>query len=150
MRNSILKIMVALVLLTMATAWPLLAQSVTTLAKAEIPFDFVVGQKTLPAGEYEICPGNKTNKDILWIKKADSRAAANMITFGCNAKRQQAGPYLVFNRYGNQYFLSQVWTEFDQVGRQTPKTSVEKELIQAGGPKMAGAWPEVVLLGARK
>ena len=149
MRNSILKIMVALVLLTMATAWPLLAQSVTTLAKAEIPFDFVVGQKTLPAGEYEICPGNKTNKDILWIKKADSRATANVVTFGRNIKRQQAGPYLVFNRYGNQYFLSQVWAEFDEVGRQAAKSAAEKELIQKGGPNMSGTGPEVVLLRAK-
>jgi hypothetical protein len=150
MRNSILRIMVAFVLLTLVTAWPSLAQSVSTLAKAEIPFNFVVGQKTLPAGDYEIRPGNKTNKDILWIKNVDSRAAANMITFGRNAKRQQAGSYLVFNRYGSQYFLSQVWTEFDQVGRQTPKSAAEKELIHAGGLKMASAWPEVVLLAARK
>jgi hypothetical protein len=149
MRNSNLKIVVALVLLALVTAWPSLAQSVTTLAKAEIPFDFVVGQKTLPAGQYEICPGNKTNKDILWIKKADSRATANVVTFGRNIKRQQAGPYLVFNRYGNQYFLSQVWTEFDQVGRQAAKSAQEKEMIQAGGPKMTSAWPEVVLLRAK-
>ena len=149
MKNSILRIMVAFVLLTLVAAWPCLAQSVTTLAKAEIPFNFVVGQKTLPAGEYQIFPGNKVNKDILWIKKLDSRAAANMITFGRNAKRQQAGPYLVFNRYGSQYFLSQVWTELDQVGRQAPKSAAEKELIQAGGPKPASAWPEVVLLQAK-
>ena len=149
MKNSMLKIMVALVLLALAIAWPSLAQSVTTLAKAEIPFDFVVGQKTLPAGEYEICPGNKTNKDIFWIKKADSRAVANVVTFGCNIKRQQAGPYLVFNRYGNQYFLSQVWTEFDEVGRQAAKSAAEKELIQTGGQNMSGTGPEVVLLRAK-
>jgi hypothetical protein len=108
-----------------------------------------VGQKTLPAGEYAICPGNTTNKDILWIKKADSRAVANVVTFGRNIKRQQAGPYLVFNRYGNQYFLSQVWKEFDEVGRQAAKSAQEKEMIQGGGPKMASAWPEVVLLRTR-
>ena len=149
MRNSNLKTMVAFVLLGLVTVWPSLAQSVTTLAKAEIPFDFIVGQKTLPAGEYEICPGSKTNKDILWIKKADSQATANVVTFGRNTKRQQAGSYLVFNRYGNQYFLSQVWTEFDQVGRQAAKSAQEKEMIQAGGPKMTSAYPEVVLLRAK-
>lgn len=149
MRNSNLKIVGMLVLLTLVTAWPSLAQSVTTLAKAEIPFDFVVGQKTLPAGEYAIGPGNNTNKDILWIKKADSRATANVVTFGQNIKRQQAGPYLVFNRYGDQYFLSQVWTEFDQVGRQVAKSAHEKELLQGGGPKMDAARPEVVLLRAK-
>ena len=149
MKNSIFRIMDAFVLLALVTAWPSRAQSLTTLAKAEIPFDFVVGQKTLPAGEYEIRPGNKANKDVLWIKKVDSSAAANMITFGRNAKRQQEGPYLVFNRYGSQYFLSEVWTEFDQVGRQAPKTAAEKELIRAGGPKTGNVWPEIVLLWAK-
>ena len=150
MKNSTSRMIVALVVLSLVTAWPALAQSVTVLAKAEVPFSFVVGQKTLPAGEYEIRPGNKVNKDTLWIKKTDSSATASVITFGQSGKRKQTGPYLVFNRYGSQYYLSQVWTEFDQFGRQTPKTAAEKELIQAGGPKMANAWPEVVLLSARK
>ncbi len=149
MKNLNLKIVGMLVLLTLVTAWPSLAQSVKTLAKAEIPFDFVVGQKTLPAGEYAISPGNNSNKDILWIKKLDSRATANVVTFGQNVKRQQAGPYLVFNRYENQYFLSQVWAEFDQVGRQVAKSVQEKELIQGRGPKMDGARSEVVLLRAK-
>jgi hypothetical protein len=82
-----------------------------------------VGQKTLPTGEYEIRPGNKVNKEVLWTKNVDSSAAASMITFGQSAKRQQAGPYLVFNRYVSQYFLSQVWAESDQVGKQAPKTA---------------------------
>jgi hypothetical protein len=146
MRNSILKIAGVLVLLALVTAWPSLAQSVTTLAKAAIPFDFVVGQKTMPAGEYAISSGNKTNKDVLWIKKTDNRATANVVTFGQNIKRQQAGSYLLFNRYGNQYFLCQVWTKNDQVGRQAAQSVQEKELIQAVGQKTDVARQEVVLL----
>jgi hypothetical protein len=149
MKNSILAIMVAFVLLTLVAAWTSLAQSVTTLAKAEIPFNFVVGQKTLPAGEYEIRPGNKFNQDVLCIKKVDSSAVASTITFGQGAKRQQSGLYLVFNRYGSHYFLSEVWTELDQVGRKAPKSAAEKELSQSGSPKMTIAWPEVVLLRAK-
>ena len=146
MKNSRSRMIVALVVLVVVTAGTALAQSVNVLLKVEIPFSFVVGQKTLSAGEYEIRPANKVNKDVLWIKKLDSSAAACVITFGPSGKRRQAGPYLLFNRYGDQYFLSQLWTESDQVGRQAPKTAEEKELIQAGKPKSAGAWPEVVLL----
>jgi hypothetical protein len=149
MRNLNLKIVGVFVVLFLVTAWPALAQSVTTLAKADIPFDFVVGQKTMPAGEYAIGPGNNTNKDILWIKKADSRATANVVTFGQNIKRQQAGSFLVFNRYGDKYFLSQLWTESNHVGRQAVKSAQEKELIQAAGPKMDSARQEMVLLRAK-
>lgn len=35
---------------------------------------------------------------------------------------------LVFNRYGNQYFLSQIWVKGATLGRQLPKTSREKEV----------------------
>jgi len=146
MKNSTSRMIVSFVLLALVTVWPALAQSGTALAKAQIPFSFVVGQKTLLAGEYEIRPGSKINKDVLWIKNVNSSATACMITFGQSAKRHQGGSYLLFNRYGSQHFLSQVWTEFDQVGRQAPKSATEKELTKVGNPKMAGPQEEVVLL----
>jgi len=35
---------------------------------------------------------------------------------------------LIFNRYGNEYFLSQVWAKGGSVGRGLPKTRAEREL----------------------
>jgi hypothetical protein len=35
---------------------------------------------------------------------------------------------LVFNQYGNQYFLSQIWVNGETRGRQLPKSSREKEV----------------------
>ena len=37
---------------------------------------------------------------------------------------------LVFNRYGNHYFLSEIWVNGATRGRQLPKTSREKELAK--------------------
>jgi hypothetical protein len=37
---------------------------------------------------------------------------------------------LVFNLYGKQYFLSQIWVAGEHLGHQLPKTSREKELAR--------------------
>ncbi len=37
---------------------------------------------------------------------------------------------LVFNRYGDRYFLSQVWTEGNSQGRQLLMSDREKEIAQ--------------------
>jgi hypothetical protein len=42
-------------------------------------------------------------------------------------------PELVFNRYGQTYFLSQIWTGGDQ-GRQLFKSNREKEILR-GEPR---------------
>lgn len=38
------------------------------------------------------------------------------------------GARLVFNRYGEEYFLSQVWTDGGQLGRELPKSKRERSL----------------------
>ena len=50
---------------------------------------------------------------------------------------------LVFNKYGDQYFLAQVWVEGEEVGEQLPRTRIENELISK-------AQPDSVIILARK
>ena len=40
----------------------------------------------------------------------------------------QAESKLIFNRYGNKYFLSQIWTAGSKSGRELPKSQRETEL----------------------
>src|SRR6266567_5276218 len=74
-----------------------------------IPFAFVAGNATLPAGEYRVqkLDGNSA---VLLIHCWDANASALVITNAAQAKEPQTESKLVFNRYGNRYFLSQVWT----------------------------------------
>ena len=37
---------------------------------------------------------------------------------------------LVFDRYGTQYFLAEIWVEGARLGRHLPKSSREKELAK--------------------
>jgi hypothetical protein len=51
---------------------------------------------------------------------------------------------LVFNRYGSQYFLAEIWVGSAALGRQLPKTSREKELAKEVASDLTQRRVEVV------
>jgi hypothetical protein len=119
--------------LVMAGVMALTAMTTTRVAQAQetvvvnIPFDFQAGKSTLPAGEYSVKVSNPTHSLIL-ISRKDSTASAFINTNAVVAANVQTESKLVFNRYGDRYFLSQVWSEGNTQGRQLLKTAREKEI----------------------
>jgi hypothetical protein len=119
--------------LVMAGVLALTAMATTRVAQAQetvavnIPFDFAAGKTTLPAGEYSVKVSETTHALIL-ISRKDSTASAFIITNAVDAANVQSESKLVFNRYGDRYFLSQVWSEGNSRGRQLLKTAREKEI----------------------
>lgn len=94
-----------------------------------IPFAFVAGNVTLPAGEYRIKKLDR-NSGVLLIKCSDPSATAIVVTHAAQANERQTESKLMFNRYDNQYFLSQVWTAGSIRGRQLLKSPREKEVAR--------------------
>jgi hypothetical protein len=92
----------------------------------DIPFAFTAGDATLPAGEYRVQKMDR-NSSVLLIHCWDAGASTMVITNAAQAKEPQTESKLVFKRYGNRYFLSQVWTAGSISGRQLPKSPKEKE-----------------------
>jgi hypothetical protein len=109
----------------LAAAGAVSAQSVTLQAK--IPFSFAVNGKILPAGEYHLYQGGSPGTMI--IKGIDHKVGAFAVVFSTAARStQQDSARLVFNGYGDRYFLTQIWTG-DGQGSQLPMTGPERELI---------------------
>jgi hypothetical protein len=102
------------------------AQAQQSMA-VNVPFDFVAGNKTLPAGEYTVKISTPTHSLIL-VSRKDSTASAFINTNAAVSSTPQAESKLIFNRYGDRYFLSQVWQQGYAQGRQLMKSSREKEL----------------------
>src|SRR5207302_8538142 len=75
---------------------------------ANIPFQFVVRDQTLPAGEYGIERLLSGRPDVLLIRGKDGHALTAVMTMAVLAKDWQAESQLILNRYGNQYFLSKI------------------------------------------
>ncbi len=102
---------------------------------ATIPFDFRVGNTLMTAGDYTVkflVPGT------VIVQRADYKAACAVITMAVQSNKTPDVGKLVFNRYGNSHFLSQIWSPGYGQGRQVHKSKVETELARiAGASQMA-------------
>lgn len=83
---------------------------------AQVPFDFVVADKTLRAGDYRVGAIDQA-RDTIAIMNAAGEGA---IRLSAPTKRSDhvKTAKLVFHRYGSMYFLSQVWMGGEQTGRE--------------------------------
>jgi hypothetical protein len=100
--------------------------------EANIPFPFTVGKSAAPAGQYTfdiVSPG------VLRIRSADHTANVMVLTFGVASKKNQEQATIVFNRYGDAYFLSQFHYP-GRDGRALPKSTREVELATGIRPKV--------------
>jgi hypothetical protein len=124
-RNLLCTIM--LVLLT-----PLMVNSVraqTTLV-ADIPFAFTACHEQLPGGKYKVERLSGTNSNLLLVRGEDSRSSEIICTRDVQATRRSGTAKLIFNRYGDQYFLSEIWLAGRIIGNELVKSEREEALIK--------------------
>jgi hypothetical protein len=100
------------------------AQS-SQLVTSNVPFEFIVGDKTLPAGEYRV---SQALSKGLTIQSADAKNSAIRLANDIQANKTRKQARLVFHRYGNRYFLSEVWSGPDSTGRQVVKSRQERAI----------------------
>ena len=102
-------------------------QSLAYRVKANIPFDFTVGEKQLPAGEYSVARTIPSSGDlVLSITDHDGHTKATRLTNATVTLSPKDRSVLVFHRYGDQYFLFQVWTAGETGGREFPESRSER------------------------
>ncbi len=75
---------------------------------AQVPFDFVVGGRTLPAGAYTIA--RASGDQLAMLSLHGEPGAGTKIYAMTEFNSPEEGEKLVFHRYGTRYFLSEVWT----------------------------------------
>jgi len=76
--------------------------------RANVPFEFNVGDKTLPAGKIS-AREMSANSGALAISNLDQSQHAIRIAHAIGTYRQTDRGKLVFRKYGNRYYLAQVW-----------------------------------------
>jgi len=105
------------------------AQSLAYRVKFTVPFDFVSGEKKFSAGKYSVGRAIHSSDDLAQLiasEDGDSKAVVlsnAVFTLHPNTRAQ-----LVFHRYGNEYFLVQVWPAGGTHGRQFPESKQERAL----------------------
>jgi hypothetical protein len=141
--------MIAMIVLVGSMAVAAQAQtSGRTQFVASIPFEFSVGNKTLPAGEYMVLQVNPASDHaVLQIRSRDGRASA-MVQMDSVAGKAQESAKLIFNRYDNKYFFAQAWVDGENSGLQASRSRAERATgRELAGIKMA---TESVALTARR
>jgi hypothetical protein len=115
---------------------------------ANIPFQFSVGNKTLPAGEYTVLSVNADSSNVvLKIQSQDGKTSA-MLQMGSVEGKAEDRAKLVFHRYGNRYYFAQAWTGEGGSRLEAQKSRAERALERKlAGIKMA---TESAALSARR
>jgi hypothetical protein len=90
---------------------------------ANVPFNFTVDGRTLPAGNYTI--GNDANSPRM-LTIADRKDGVAVMAITIPDSGYAADNKLVFHRYGNQYFLSEVRTTSGAMTCHLPTSKQEK------------------------
>ncbi|MEP6743696.1 MAG: hypothetical protein ABJB61_14455, partial [bacterium] len=104
------------------------AQSSNKLV-AHIPFQYVVGDKAMVSGEYELRAAG-SNGVALIVQSTNAKRSAIRLTTAIESPASQrpktTRPRLVFHRYGERYFLAEVWSGGDRTGLQLLKSRQER------------------------
>jgi hypothetical protein len=95
---------------------------------AEIPFQFHVGTRELPAGKYRIHVLDEASLRIMEITSVDGSTSALFQVEESDAKSAPAQSELVFNKYGDNYFLSKLYDEGNASGSELIESRYEKQL----------------------
>src|SRR5262245_21512914 len=103
------------------------ASAQKTEFKANVPFDFIVNGSTFPAGEYSFQSVDLLGK-VLSIRGASSETQGMIVSSDKRSREPSQQTKLVFHRYGNQYFLAEVWLRGNPMGRTVPECPLEKEV----------------------
>jgi hypothetical protein len=106
---------------------------------ADIPFVFVVAGRTLPPGHYIVSNLSQTlsihdrqNQGVLAPAHSAHRPA------------HENGSKMVFHRYGDTCFLSEVWVGDNSIGKRLFPSRAERELAEHGTER------EVAVMGVGK
>jgi hypothetical protein len=131
------------------------AQSLSYRPKFDIPFDFVFGEKKLEAGKYAVGRALHGSDDtMLSITDQDGHAKAILLSNAVIKSRANTRAMLVFHRYGDQYFLVQVWAAGASSGREFPASRLERDVKRqiasngAAGNVAANAKGQTVIIAA--
>jgi hypothetical protein len=95
-----------------------------------IPFEFHVGNVTLPAGQYRIHTLDESDLTGMEITSADGSASALFQVQAIVANPAPAKSVLIFNKYGDRYFLAKLFDAGNPSGSQVLESRDEKKVSQ--------------------
>lgn len=124
MKQATLLIAVTLLVITGAAMAQTLGSSRIV---AQVPFEFVVANKIVPAGEWSVKAENMSST-VLTIQNSDAKLGVFSTAMLDETKNAAASYALVFKCYGDQYFLSGIRLEGSKTTYRLPESRAEAEI----------------------
>jgi hypothetical protein len=129
-RYRLLSLFIALVITL--TMHPIKAQAqIIGSLEADIPFQFHVGGAKLPAGKYIIHVLDNSDLTLMEISSADGSTSALFQVRDAQAKSTPGKNELIFDKYGNRYFLERLFDESNPLGSAVVKSGYEQRVAEA-------------------
>jgi hypothetical protein len=94
----------------------------------QVPFDFVAANHQFAAGDYTIASDTLTGSVV--IRSGIDGPTVALTTYSAGDNKDHTRAKLVFNQYGNHFFLTQVWPA-GATGRGLIKSRQEVEMAKA-------------------
>ena len=99
--------------------------------EVNIPFQFHAGNAKLPAGKYRVHVLDDSGLTVMEISSVDGSSAALFQVDSAEANSTPAKSELIFNKYGDRYFLAKLFDEGDPNGSRVVESRYEKMVGQA-------------------
>jgi len=96
-----------------------------------IPFQFYAGNAKLPAGNYVVRMLDNSDLKVMEISTPDGSTSALFEVEDAQANSAPQKSELIFNKYGNRYFLAKIFDEANPDGSRLPESAYEKKVSQA-------------------
>jgi hypothetical protein len=129
-RHQLLALFIALIVAL--TMYPTRAQAqIIGDLEVSIPFQFHAGSTKLPPGKYVIHMLDNSNLTVMEISSADGSISALFDVESAEANSAPAKNELIFNKYGNRYFLAKLFDQENPSGSKVVESRYEKRIGQA-------------------
>lgn len=111
-----------------------------TTMRASVPFEFIAGDKKIPAGQVD-AEVTSVLGGALWVGNRDANTGTYVIMHRTSADRSRPTT-IEFHRYGDSYFLASVAHQGSATAFRAPESKVEESLRRQNAP-------EIVLVAAK-
>jgi len=129
-------IVMSLCLLVMAGATPANGQ---TMARFNVPFQFVAGDQVLPAGEYRVTVEQGLRR--IDLRQVGGDEGAGLAAIPAQLERAVNAGTLVFNVYGSVRVLQAMRIGGRTEGIELPLSKAAREMARAGAPDLMAKAP---------
>jgi hypothetical protein len=99
----------------------------STRIVTEVPFEFVAANKIVPAGQCVVQAGTMDRKTLM-LNNVGAKVGLFLSASTTESKVDASHYALVFNRYGDRYFLTGIKLQGSKISYRLPESKAEVEL----------------------